>query len=302
MERDSILNEKKRIEDQFGPWTTDIKLPGGIMTRGDGAGPDPRLRRIVQIISDLANKPWNDLRILDLGSLEGLFPIEFALRGADVIGLEGRAANIEKANFANDLLKLSNLKFIKDDVRNISREKHGTFDVIVCSGVFYHLDVGDVFPFLEKIFEMCDKIFIIDTHVSLDALMPHEYKNKIYWGKKVFEHGLKESYENKQEKVWASLDNFESFWLTRESLFDFLQVLGFSSVYQCDNPVINGLRDRETFVAVRGSRARLLTAEEVSPVITPRIDTHGRGILWRMIYKFKSLNFGLRRIKRRLES
>jgi hypothetical protein len=38
-----------------------------------------RLRRIIQTIADLGGKPWAELRILDLGSLEGLFAIECAV-------------------------------------------------------------------------------------------------------------------------------------------------------------------------------------------------------------------------------
>lgn len=55
------------------------------------------LRRITQTITDLTNKPWPQLRILDLGSLERVFALEFASHGAQVVAIEGREINNEKA-------------------------------------------------------------------------------------------------------------------------------------------------------------------------------------------------------------
>ena len=54
-----------------------------------------RLARIVQMVSDSAREPLSELRILDLASLEGRFSAEFALRGAEVLGIEGRRTNID---------------------------------------------------------------------------------------------------------------------------------------------------------------------------------------------------------------
>ena len=54
-----------------------------------------------------------------MGCEEGVFSIEFAQHGANTVGVEIREANIEKAKFCKDVLKLHNLEFRKDDVRNI---------------------------------------------------------------------------------------------------------------------------------------------------------------------------------------
>ena len=44
--------------------------------------PDARLRRLVQVTSDLAGKPLSQLRLLDLACLAGHYAIEFAMQGA----------------------------------------------------------------------------------------------------------------------------------------------------------------------------------------------------------------------------
>jgi predicted RNA methylase len=79
-----------------------------------------RLRRVVQTIADIEQKPWSQLRILDLGSLEGGFALEFAIHGAQVVAIEGRETNnaIARANARSR--NLSNVEFITDDVRNLT--------------------------------------------------------------------------------------------------------------------------------------------------------------------------------------
>jgi hypothetical protein len=38
---------------------------------------------------------------------------------------------------------LPNVEFVTDDVRNFSRERYGAFDVVICSGILYHLPGKD---------------------------------------------------------------------------------------------------------------------------------------------------------------
>ena len=58
--------------------------------------------------------------MLDLASLEGMYALELARRGAEVIAIEGREANIEKARFAARALAID-VDFQLGDVRDLSR-------------------------------------------------------------------------------------------------------------------------------------------------------------------------------------
>jgi 2-polyprenyl-3-methyl-5-hydroxy-6-metoxy-1,4-benzoquinol methylase len=92
--------------------------------------PHLRVRRITQVMADFPRKPWTDLRVLDLGSLEGQFAMEFALKGAQVVAIEGREENNVKARAAAASKGLKNIQFVTDDVRNLSREHFGQYDVV----------------------------------------------------------------------------------------------------------------------------------------------------------------------------
>jgi len=148
MGKKDIETRKAELIKQYGEWTYDIPLLEGVWTRGNLKIVHTRLKRVMQIVKDLSLKPINDCRILDLACLDGQFAIEFAMYGANVVGIEGREANIQKAIFAKDVLKLPNLEFIQDDVRNISRKKYGEFEIILCSGILYHLPTEDVCSFV----------------------------------------------------------------------------------------------------------------------------------------------------------
>ena len=261
MNNEEILRQKQAVVERFGEWTShNIQLGADLYTIGEKkTGNEVRLRQIVQIVSDIAGKPFNELRILDLACLEGLFATEFARYGAEVVAIEGREVNIEKARFVKNVLSLDNLKLVQDDVRNLSKEKYGSFDVVLCLGILYHLDAPDIFSLLERISEVCRKVTLIDTHVSQRSKKSYTYKGKEYWGSSYKEHDPKSTLERRGQRLWASLDNLTSFWPTRPSLYNLISHVGFTSAYECHIP--EGSRkplDRITVVAVKGHRRELI--------------------------------------------
>jgi 2-polyprenyl-3-methyl-5-hydroxy-6-metoxy-1,4-benzoquinol methylase len=263
----AIESQLEQLKHKFGEWSYDIPLPHGVWTKGNLGIPHTRLKRIVQVVTDLCSKPLSSCRILDLGCLDGLFSIEFASHGAETIGVEIRDANLQKAQFCRDALGLNNLKFVQDDVRNISPDAHGKFDAIICSGILYHLPANDVFKLVETMFEMTTEILVIDTQISMQPLQSFRHKGAEYWGRHAHEHGERETQEQKAKKLWASWDNNQSFYLTRPSLINLLARTGFSSVYECFVPPhINfgkpGIecRDRCTIVAIKKNPKQLVNS------------------------------------------
>jgi hypothetical protein len=113
MNRSEVVRRKQRVEKRYGPWTAhNIQLCDDLYTIDASVvgGSEVRLQQVVQIVADVAHGPIEELRVLDLGALEGLFALEFARRGASVLAIEGREANIEKIRFAKEVLELDRLE------------------------------------------------------------------------------------------------------------------------------------------------------------------------------------------------
>jgi hypothetical protein len=80
---EAIQSEKQAIIQKYGAWTShNIHLGGDIYTMDGAERPKGEsVKRFVQMVSDLTCKPLNELRIVDLGCLEGLYAVEFARHG-----------------------------------------------------------------------------------------------------------------------------------------------------------------------------------------------------------------------------
>ena len=270
---DSLGVEQRRQEiiNRYGEWQGEnFQLSEDIYTRGKDADVNPyRLQRLVRMITDLYGS-FKGLRVLDIGSFEGAHSIEFALRGSQVLGVEGRDANLAKARFAQEILGLTNVEFVKDDVRNISVDKYGQFDVVLCSGILYHLDEPDIFTFLDSVASVVRKCAIIDTHISVLPEQKVSFRGEDYFGLFYIEYPQKPSEEEEGKAVGASIGNLKSFWLTRPSLYNFLSRVGFTSVYECHVPeIVTMPKDRVTLLAIKGQHTELLCSPIAKDYPTP---------------------------------
>jgi SAM-dependent methyltransferase len=273
MDTRAIVSMKNDVAAKYGPWTAhNVHLQDDVYTIGPFvAGDEVKLRRIVQVVFDHAGGTVEGLRVLDLACLEGLYAIEFARHGANCLAIEGREANVEKARFVKRVLSLDNLELVQDDVRNLSVEKYGRFDIVLCLGILYHLDAPDVFSFIQRLGDVCAKICIVDTRITLHPKTRCSYNGETYFGTKGQEHDPGDSNEVKVARLFASLDNIDNFWLSRPTLCNALSRAGFTSVYECNVPTEPQKPvDRVTFVAIKGKPIRLLGA----PLMAARPTDH----------------------------
>jgi hypothetical protein len=281
MDKGDIEQKRDAIITRLGPWTAHCIHLGDNTYTFQEPHWDTRLRRFLQIASDIIGKPFDNVRVADLACLEGHFGLEFALHGAEVVGVEGRSVNLEKSEFARDILAQHKFQLTLDDVRNFSKEKYGSFEIILCLGILYHLDTPDVMEFVRNLANTCDRVAIIDTHVSLEDTASYSWRGNSYFGGYFPEH-KSESQDEQSDKLWHSVKNVKSFWFTLPSLCNLLRHVGFTSVYECLNPyeyhnpgwphparddryVV--WRDRVTLVAIKGCRQTVMSSPitEASP-------------------------------------
>lgn len=272
---DQVRRRMDALAEEDGPWTAhDINLAPGVQTL-DAAMEDSRLRRILQVAADLTGKRLDQIRVLDLGCLEGQFALEFALHGAQVVAVEARSTNLRKSRFAAEALGVDNLEFREGDVRRLNQADYGTFDVVLCLGILYHLDAPDVLELVRSMASVCRGLVIIDSHFSLKPRASVDWKGRRYWGDFWTEYSPGSRAAEEEQALWSSIGNDRSFLLTRPSLCNLLRCTGFTSVYECLNPYeyhspnwplpsrsgrYAEWPDRSTFVALKGRPAAILTS------------------------------------------
>jgi len=259
---DSIRKEKEAIEARYGPWTAhNIRLGDGLYTISlEPAGDEVKLRRVTQLALDVFGGSLHGVRALDLACLEGMYALELARRGADVVAIEGREANIEKARFAAQSLELD-VDFLLGDVRNLSNERHGEFDLVLALGILYHLDAPDLFSFIRQIGEVCRRALIIDTSVGSTGAERLRHDGEEYLGRRLVEHARDSTEDERLQAVWSSLDNLTAVALTRPSLERLLARQGFTSVLECHVPAEPRKEvDRITLLALKGTPTGALLA------------------------------------------
>jgi MGT family glycosyltransferase len=219
-----------------------------------------KVRRIMQITRDLSPRPFDRLRILDLGCGEGVYAIEAGLRGAQVIALDARTTRMDQGAACSKRHGLERIQFIQEDVRRVRRESLGAFDVVYFLGLLYHLDVPDVFSVLEHIFEMSNNLLVLETIFCQTAKMQVKWRDRVYEGHHHREHEDEDSAEIRKSKLLKSIDNTFSFRFTKESLERVLHDVGFTSVFECHVPFEPGKpADRVTLAALKGLPVRLST-------------------------------------------
>ena len=119
--------------DRRGPWVTGVRVDGKIYGRATRHS-SPRLREFFEAFPEASRG-----RILEPGSLEGAMTLELARRAREVVGLEGRPQNVERAEFLKGLFGADNVAFYVTNLEKGGLSSYGKFDAVFCCGLLYHL-------------------------------------------------------------------------------------------------------------------------------------------------------------------
>jgi SAM-dependent methyltransferase len=228
-------------------WTAhNIRLTPAVTTlpgQPDMFETDMRLHAILRMLRLLYHGQLEGRRVVDLGCLEGGFALALARQGCEVVGIEARAANIAKAQLVREHFNLRNLEFRLGDVKEVTSDRFGVFDVTLALGILYHLD--DPVSWLIQLGEITRAVLIIESHFAPDAdvdlaeLEPSianlgEVARLAVDGLEVEGRWFFEFDESvdKESQLWASYSNSSSFWLTKESLLRVLRRAGFDVVLE----------------------------------------------------------------------
>jgi tRNA (mo5U34)-methyltransferase len=158
MDQGKIASEIAKIS-----WFHTFDFGNGIVT--DGYDKSYRRIRTLHMPEDLSG-----MSVLDIGSWDGFFAFEAERRGAsrvlatDSFCWSGEGWGTKDGfNLARNILN-SKVEDREIDVMNLSPEKVGEFDLVLCLGVLYHM--RDPLLALEKVFSVTKRQLILDTHID----------------------------------------------------------------------------------------------------------------------------------------
>jgi 2-polyprenyl-3-methyl-5-hydroxy-6-metoxy-1,4-benzoquinol methylase len=239
--------EIEQLRDFLAPWNHNLRLAPGIYTAYTEEW-YPEHETIMALVDRHLGGGYTGKRLLDLGCLEGYFSLEAAMHGTEVIGVDAREINVKKCEFARSVLGARNARFVLDDATEVTRERYGSFDVVLALGLLYHLD--DPYSFLQNVAGLCGGFMVLDTLValeqgrqtisgwepSLSELQEFSFGGRSYRGRlyREFEQGADE--EERAFSTTASHRNDLSVWLTEESLVAMLADVGFEQLEKLSFP------------------------------------------------------------------
>ena len=198
------------------PWVTRFRIGDHDYGGSFDAPNDPRLDFFCDAFP-------NARRILELGSLEGGHTIRLAQRPGveQVLGIEGRAANLARAQVVQEILQVANIDFVEANLAMIELAQFGRFDAIYCSGLLYHLP--EPWRLIAQLRSIADGIFIW-IHCLTEAAA--KYLTDSYRGRRRKEGG--------SEDVLSGLSH-DSFWPTLGSLCNMLTTAEFARINLLQN-------------------------------------------------------------------
>lgn len=158
-----------RLSPLRGHFHSPIDFGQGIVTKPAHVQRRFRRRlRLMRIPADLTGKS-----VLDIGAWDGYFSFEFERRGAKrVLAIDTWDGEPEFQAFllAREHLK-SRVEYQRMDAHDISRESIGSFDIVFCAGVLYHL--RHPLAALERIRSVTAGQLILETNSLIPAC--HEW-------------------------------------------------------------------------------------------------------------------------------
>ena len=141
--------------DSVEQWFHRYEVVPGVVTPGV-YDPAPLLE-LLPLPEDLSGK-----RVLDIGARDGFFSFEAERRGADVVAMDFMPP--ERTGFGvGAQLRGSSVEYRVDNVYNLSPERHGEFDLVLCLGVLYHL--RNPLLALDRIWGICKGDMLLETQI-----------------------------------------------------------------------------------------------------------------------------------------
>lgn len=167
-------------------WHGRFQLRNGEVVGPTRSGNLKRLSRRLAIVRQVVEQQGGvrGRRVLDVGCADGFFSFTASAWGAsEVVGIDISEHEIQKAQWLCDHMEHGPIRFAVHDLRELPLPNEpGSFDLVMCHGVFYHFD--DPVGLLRRLAESTRGGLILDTDTLPlpGRLMLLEYETDRAWG------------------------------------------------------------------------------------------------------------------------
>lgn len=179
-----ISEQELRQElERLRPFHHSIPLPYGLNTFEETASSRPVegirvdsfVRHAYPTLLDHFGGSLAGKRVLDVGCNCGGFTFEAARAGAaHVVGIDLAERYIEQSTLIRRALDLDQTEFHVMAIEDVTRETLGSFDVVLCLGVLYHLE--SPVSGMRSLAAVCDDVMLVDTNIT-----DHRWLKKPFW-------------------------------------------------------------------------------------------------------------------------
>lgn len=244
MSRAAIESELKRL----APFHHAIDLPHGLSTHLPEFSRQEREKTRLKTLIDHA---WPSIleacggslkgkRVLDIACNCGGFAVTAAQAGADyVLGIDIEDHYLEQANFIRDALALDNLEYRKVHLEDLTPERVGRFDLILCFGILYHLE-NPVLS-LKRIAGVADGVLVVDTTLMRIPVINNLLRRWPMWHMKCVP-AVDDTAWNITTSRWRKAE-FLQFYPNPAAVIELMRYVGFDGVRQLP-ATVKGLEPR----------------------------------------------------------
>lgn len=179
---DEVPSTQQTVDVFKGDWASHLPLDGVV----SGQAPlfdDSRIRWLCDVIGGVEG-----MNVLELGPLEGGHSWMLEQAGAaSITAIEGNKTGYLKCLLVRELLNMQRVRFLLGDFDRVLATTEQRYDLIVASGVLYHL--ADPLRTLLDMMRLSDRLFIWSHFADADAMPPGDRRRRPMTGEvRVAEH------------------------------------------------------------------------------------------------------------------
>lgn len=123
-----------------------------------------RLEMVRQVVEGHFGARLGEIRAIDVGCHEGYYAVAMARAGVkEVLGIDVREENLEKARFVSETLGLANVSWRQANCEDLRAEETGSFELCLFLGLLYHLE--NPMLCLRNLARLTTELCVVETQV-----------------------------------------------------------------------------------------------------------------------------------------